>query len=145
MAHRCVVKTWIRNHGFAESGDGKVVWVHQKELSEGQTLKVGGVINCDIEEVEGHSGRVRGVRVSGPGIAKAGYAPSKEEAKREEDDWQQYKKEHFKDTPRKERGEHGTGKGQPCGFTNEQIVQFACDPRMIALPEVPKENNGVKM
>ena len=37
-------------------------------------------------------------------------------------------------------GQHGTGKGQPCGFTNEQIVQFACDPRMIALPEVPEEN-----
>ena len=37
-------------------------------------------------------------------------------------------------------GQHGTGKGQPCGFTNEQIVQFACDPLMITLPEVPEEN-----
>ena len=35
-------------------------------------------------------------------------------------------------------GQSGTGVGQPCGYTSEQILQFAVDPRMIALPHIPE-------
>ena len=31
-------------------------------------------------------------------------------------------------------GHTGSGKGQPCGYTPEQILQFTCDPHMINLP-----------
>ena len=36
----------------------------------------------------------------------------------------------------------GTGKGQPCGYTKEQLIQFACDPRMIDLPYVSEEDHA---
>ena len=36
-------------------------------------------------------------------------------------------------------GQSGTGVGQPCGYTREQILQFAVDPRMVTLPCVPVE------
>ena len=33
-------------------------------------------------------------------------------------------------------GQKGTGVGQPCGYTREQLLQFGVDPRMVALPYV---------
>jgi zinc finger BED domain-containing protein 1 (E3 SUMO-protein ligase ZBED1) len=36
-------------------------------------------------------------------------------------------------------GQSGTGVGQPCGYTSEQIIQFAVDPRMVVLPHIPEE------
>ena len=36
-------------------------------------------------------------------------------------------------------GQKGTGVGQPCGYTKEQLVQFGVDPRMVALPEIESE------
>ena len=36
-------------------------------------------------------------------------------------------------------GQSGTGVGQPCGYTSEQIIQFAVDPRMVALPHIVEE------
>ena len=36
-------------------------------------------------------------------------------------------------------GQSGTGVGQPCGYTREQFLQFAADPRMVTLPFVCAE------
>ena len=36
-------------------------------------------------------------------------------------------------------GQSGSGVGQPCGYTSEQIIQFAVDPRMVVLPHIPEE------
>lgn len=36
-------------------------------------------------------------------------------------------------------GQSGTGVGQPCGYTREQFLQFAAEPRVVTLPFVCAE------
>eukprot|EP01063_Lacrimia_lanifica_P014236 TRINITY_DN20870_c0_g1_i1.p2 TRINITY_DN20870_c0_g1~~TRINITY_DN20870_c0_g1_i1.p2 ORF type:complete len:198 (+),score=98.27 TRINITY_DN20870_c0_g1_i1:50-643(+) len=71
MSSTGTVTTWRGKYGFVESTDGKTVYVHTDEI-DGGSLRIGMTLSFDTEEVEGHSGRVKGTNVSGEAILKKG-------------------------------------------------------------------------
>eukprot|EP01064_Diplonema_japonicum_P010198 TRINITY_DN17524_c0_g1_i1.p1 TRINITY_DN17524_c0_g1~~TRINITY_DN17524_c0_g1_i1.p1 ORF type:complete len:264 (+),score=35.21 TRINITY_DN17524_c0_g1_i1:41-793(+) len=92
MSVQAEVKRWIRSHGFAEAETGEIVYVHVSSIP-GMRLKVGETIFCDLIPVEGHSGRVKGDNVSGPGVVPATERPEREEMMKERDEWNRFKME----------------------------------------------------
>ncbi|KAJ9452058.1 hypothetical protein DIPPA_14988 [Diplonema papillatum] len=93
MSTEGVVKNWNRGYGFAEASTGEVVWIHKGQLPDEHKLKPGEAVFFDMEPVEGHGGRVKGVNVSGPGVVAAGEKLSKEEVLQEKKEWADFKKE----------------------------------------------------
>eukprot|EP00756_Hemistasia_phaeocysticola_P032915 Hpha_TRINITY_DN16436_c0_g5::TRINITY_DN16436_c0_g5_i1::g.164090::m.164090 len=92
-----VVRAWSKGYGFAECKDGRTVFVHHKEIGHGNRLRVGAELSFDIEENEGHDGRVKARNVTGPGIVTWAEwkksAPTQEEREKEREEWDSYKKE----------------------------------------------------
>eukprot|EP01062_Namystynia_karyoxenos_P033649 TRINITY_DN2473_c0_g1_i3.p3 TRINITY_DN2473_c0_g1~~TRINITY_DN2473_c0_g1_i3.p3 ORF type:complete len:169 (+),score=37.55 TRINITY_DN2473_c0_g1_i3:113-619(+) len=67
------VATWNAKgrYGFAMSTTGQAVFIHSQDLvgaGENLRLAVGQTVNFTTEQVAGHDGRVRGKKVSGPGV-----------------------------------------------------------------------------
>eukprot|EP01061_Rhynchopus_euleeides_P032372 TRINITY_DN53790_c0_g1_i1.p2 TRINITY_DN53790_c0_g1~~TRINITY_DN53790_c0_g1_i1.p2 ORF type:complete len:210 (+),score=105.60 TRINITY_DN53790_c0_g1_i1:49-630(+) len=78
MALTGTVTSWKGPYGFAETDDGKLVYIHSTEI-EGGKLRVGRKITFDTEEVDGHAERVKGVNVSGKGVLPKGEKLSDDE------------------------------------------------------------------
>eukprot|EP00756_Hemistasia_phaeocysticola_P013475 Hpha_TRINITY_DN15282_c4_g3::TRINITY_DN15282_c4_g3_i1::g.66690::m.66690 len=91
-----IVRAWSKGYGFAQCDDGRTVFVHHKEIGHGNRLRVGAVLNFDIEENDGHDGRVKARNVSGPGIVTWAEwkktAPTQEEREQERASWESYKR-----------------------------------------------------
>eukprot|EP01064_Diplonema_japonicum_P032338 TRINITY_DN604_c0_g1_i4.p1 TRINITY_DN604_c0_g1~~TRINITY_DN604_c0_g1_i4.p1 ORF type:complete len:193 (+),score=95.84 TRINITY_DN604_c0_g1_i4:235-813(+) len=84
MSQTGVVKSWRGAYGFAEVAEGPLVWIHTDEIDGGR-LRVGLTVNFDIEEVEGHEGRVKGTNVSGEAVLAKGVKLSDEEMEKEKE------------------------------------------------------------
>eukprot|EP01063_Lacrimia_lanifica_P021925 TRINITY_DN2958_c0_g2_i4.p1 TRINITY_DN2958_c0_g2~~TRINITY_DN2958_c0_g2_i4.p1 ORF type:complete len:296 (+),score=64.86 TRINITY_DN2958_c0_g2_i4:89-976(+) len=133
MSFSCTVLYWkaAKKFGFAQCENGKTVYVNGSEI-DGQALKAGETIYCDLVEVEGHEGRVKGINVNGPGIVSADYAPDAEEQKAIDAAWDKYKAEHFKEREKKEKGAKGKGtkgtKGGKGGKSSKGVGAPAAAP-----------------
>ena len=71
MSHTGQVRSWRGTYGFAEAEDTTMVYIHSSEI-EGGRLRVGREVRFDIEKVEGHPDRVKGVNVSGEAVLAKG-------------------------------------------------------------------------
>eukprot|EP00754_Rhynchopus_humris_P004215 Rhum_TRINITY_DN12158_c0_g1::Rhum_TRINITY_DN12158_c0_g1_i1::g.49678::m.49678 len=71
MSHTGQVRSWRGTYGFAEAEDATMVYIHSSEI-EGGRLRVGREVRFDIEKVEGHPDRVKGVNVSGEAVLAKG-------------------------------------------------------------------------
>ncbi|KAJ9452059.1 hypothetical protein DIPPA_14995 [Diplonema papillatum] len=91
MAVVGTVRRWMRSYGFAEAESGEVVYFHKTLLPEGYKLKVGEVLFFDMEPVDGHGGRLRGINISGPAIVPNTEQPTKEEEEAEKKAWEAFK------------------------------------------------------
>eukprot|EP00756_Hemistasia_phaeocysticola_P041046 Hpha_TRINITY_DN16896_c0_g9::TRINITY_DN16896_c0_g9_i1::g.149223::m.149223 len=56
-------------YGFAVTTDGRTVYIPSKELGgTDKRLKVGATLRFDVNQVDGHDGRLLASNVSGPGV-----------------------------------------------------------------------------
>ncbi|KAJ9470890.1 hypothetical protein DIPPA_12052 [Diplonema papillatum] len=84
------VKSWKKGYGFAEMKDGKLVFIHTDAIDGGR-LRVGLPIKFDIEEVEGHDGKVKGINVTGEAVLAKGAKLSDEEVEADKKRYEEIK------------------------------------------------------
>eukprot|EP01062_Namystynia_karyoxenos_P057745 TRINITY_DN488_c0_g1_i12.p2 TRINITY_DN488_c0_g1~~TRINITY_DN488_c0_g1_i12.p2 ORF type:complete len:248 (+),score=107.30 TRINITY_DN488_c0_g1_i12:102-746(+) len=84
-------------YGFAVTPAGQTIYIPAKALG-GRTkrLQVGGMLNFDVEKVEGHDGRLLGTNVSGPAVVewedwKASADQTKDLAMQTKEEWAAHK------------------------------------------------------